>query len=102
MNTKQEYTPKYWVMHDTATDDIYTSTMSKSHAGCIAKFTKLQDQSGDTLVSELYMKAFPELDGYWMAEVMEWFYIHPTLECSLIEIKLMKCKSLEDHLDTMK
>ena len=102
MNKQQELTPKYWCIHDTATGDIYPSTMSKSHEGSITRFTKDMNQSGDTLLSELYMEAFPELDGYWTKDVMEWYYSHPTLECSLVEISLMGLKTLEDSLDSMK
>lgn len=32
MNTEQKLTPKYWVFHNTMTDDIYIQTLSKSYA----------------------------------------------------------------------
>jgi hypothetical protein len=31
----QRYSPKYWVAHDTRTDDVILSTASKSLSNCI-------------------------------------------------------------------
>jgi len=30
MNTKQEFTPKYWAFHSIHSDDIYPATLAKS------------------------------------------------------------------------
>jgi hypothetical protein len=34
MNNNQRYSPKYWVAHDTRTDDVLISTASKSLSVC--------------------------------------------------------------------
>ena len=34
MNDNQKYTPKYWVLHDYRTDDVYLQTASKSKGEC--------------------------------------------------------------------
>ena len=34
MRTEQDFTPKYWVFHNTATDDVYLDTAAKSWEDC--------------------------------------------------------------------
>jgi hypothetical protein len=34
MKPNQEFTPKYWVLHNKETDDVLISTASKSFDGC--------------------------------------------------------------------
>jgi hypothetical protein len=34
MNSNQKMTPKYWVAHDTRTDDVFINTASKSLVVC--------------------------------------------------------------------
>lgn len=34
MKTEQEFTPKYWIFHDTESDDVYLDTTSKSLDTC--------------------------------------------------------------------
>lgn len=60
MNTQQEYTPKYWVVHDIYGDDVYIESASKGYAGAIIKFEKMN----------------PSIE----------FYDNDNLRCSLISI----------------
>lgn len=34
MKTEQEFTPKYWVLHDIDSDDVYIDTLAKSYTTC--------------------------------------------------------------------
>jgi len=34
MKTEQEFTPKYWIFHNTESDDVYLDTASKSLDTC--------------------------------------------------------------------
>lgn len=63
MNTEQKLTPKYWVAHNTSTDDIYVRTMFKYRQ--------------DTLDMVVAMY------GY------DWEEEHPNIKIDLIEINLV-------------
>lgn len=76
MNTKQKLTPKYWVVHDTATHDVFINTASKAHDDAIDKFLELNAKS--------YFGTEDE------SEAVNMLYTHPSLDCSLIEINLVK------------
>lgn len=76
MNTKQKLTPKYWVVHDTTTDDVFIDTACKSIKYSIEAFLNLHAYS-----------YFGTVDD---EEVAGMFYDHPSLDCSLIEINLVK------------
>ena len=39
MKTVQEFTPKYWVVHDPNSDDVFIDTASKSALDAENKFT---------------------------------------------------------------
>lgn len=41
MNTNQKYTPKYWVVHNPKTEDVYIDTLDKSLTGSCDKFLEL-------------------------------------------------------------
>jgi hypothetical protein len=41
MKSDQRFTPKYWVFHNTKTDDVYLETASKSRSSCIDKAEQL-------------------------------------------------------------
>ena len=73
MKQNQKYTPKYWVVHDKETDDIFTSTMHKS---------KHQSE-------EIFAEILMEVIGYKCVEdALEGYYdSSDTYECILIEIK---------------
>lgn len=52
MNSEQEFTPKYWMVHNTKTDDVLVYTAHKSRDGAIfiynsTTFGKLFDDSDD-------------------------------------------------------
>jgi hypothetical protein len=34
MRTEQDFTPKYWVLHDPESDDVYLDTASKVYNTC--------------------------------------------------------------------
>lgn len=41
MKKDQEFTPKYWIVHDTTTDDVFLHTASKSMDRSIQKHDDL-------------------------------------------------------------
>lgn len=41
MKNDQKHTPKYWVLHDTDSDEVLIATASKSHFGCADKSQSL-------------------------------------------------------------
>lgn len=76
MNNKQKFTPKYWVVHDKATSDVFIETADNSMFDSIQKF----------LHRNAY-EYFGTVDDY---EAKEMFLYHPSLDCSLVEIKLVE------------
>ncbi len=89
MNKAQKYTPKYWVVHDTSTDEIFIETMSKTRDISLQLAEKVWDNGCSSLVCALWMEAHPEEFGYQKDIVADWFLHHPTLRCELIEINLV-------------
>lgn len=88
MENKQKFTPKYWVVHDTRANDVFVDTLHKTKETSI-DFFFATDESGTCLAGDMYMDEHPKQDGYWLADVRDWFDNHKTLTCSLIEIKLV-------------
>ena len=41
MKQDQKFTPKYWVLHDKTTDDVFTDSMRKSRADVCSYAEKL-------------------------------------------------------------
>ena len=76
MNNTQKFTSKYWVMHDRATDDVFIETASKCMPDSIKKFLRLKAHG-----------YFGTVDD---DEAEDMFLDHPSLDCSLIEIKLVE------------
>ena len=74
MNAEQKLTPKYWVVHDTVTDDVFISTARKGAKSAIDAFLDLHSYDYFGTVSD--------------EEVVGLYYEHPSLKCSLMEIKL--------------
>lgn len=74
MNPNQKFTPKYWVVHDKETDDIFPHTMHKSKWQSEEIFAK-------TLMDTFY--------GYTcIEEALEAYKENSdTYECILVEIK---------------
>ena len=72
MKKNQKYLPKYWVVHDKNTDDVFVQTMSKSLNDAENKFVKYCAESryGDLCYDDLF----------------ESFYEDENLETILIEI----------------
>ena len=42
MKSNQEYSPKYWVVHDKTTDDILVLTMNKSRPDSLETYELMQ------------------------------------------------------------
>ena len=76
MNNKQKFTPKYWVVHDKATSDVFIKTADKSMFDSIQKFLQLSAY-----------EYFGTVDD---DEAESMFLDHPSLDCSLVEIKLVE------------
>lgn len=76
MKATQRLTPKYWVVHDSYTDDVFIQTASKSISGATNKFLDLHAHSYFGVVSD--------------QEVLDMYYSHQSLKCSLVEVKLME------------
>lgn len=76
MDSDQQLTPKYWVVHDTATDDVFIATARKVLRHSIEAFLNGYAYSYFGSVSD--------------DKAAEMFYDHPSLDCSLVEIKLVK------------
>ena len=76
MKQNQKYTPKYWVVHDKETDDIFPSTMHKS---------KWQSE-------ELFINQMTEILNFSNFEDARESYENnsDTYECILIEIKQVR------------
>lgn len=72
MKKSQKYLPKYWVVHDKNTDDVFVQTMSKSLNDAENKFVKYcaECRYGDLCHDDLF----------------ESFYEDENLETILIEI----------------
>ena len=60
MKQYQHFTPKYWVVHDKTSDDVFLWTASKSYQGAISSW-----------------------------EVKNDFHENENLECILIEVRMM-------------
>lgn len=41
MKADQKYTPKYWVVHDKTTDDVFLETMNKTRSDAIETFADI-------------------------------------------------------------
>jgi hypothetical protein len=70
MNTSQQFTPKYWVVHDTLSDDVFMQTADKSKQESIRKFLGLEP------------KLLWNFDEYYLPEDCN-------LDCSLVEINIV-------------
>jgi hypothetical protein len=75
MNTEQKLTPKYWVVHDTVTDDVFIDTARKGVMAAIDAFLDLHSYDYFGTVSD--------------EEAAALYYEHPSLTYSLVEIKLV-------------
>lgn len=75
MNKEQEYTPKYWAVHDRQSSDIYPVTLHKSK----------QDSQ------ELFLDLCSfDIVGVLSDDDLEtWFYNQDRYVCELIEIRLV-------------
>ena len=73
MKPNQELTPKYWVVHDKKTDDVFIETASKGIFESVDIFLKLcsYEYSGKVMADE---------------DLPAWFDEEEDLECILIEI----------------
>lgn len=76
MNKQQKLTPKYWVVHDTQTDDVFTDTLRKSKDGSEEVFL---DNYGFRLAGFLSDD-----------ELYEWYVDQDQYVCSLVEVKLVE------------
>lgn len=73
MNRAQKHTPKFWVVHDTISDDVIESTMHKSRDSSIQLF--LERQKVGKIISD--------------EEVENWWYSQNRYKCELVEVKLV-------------
>lgn len=78
MNKCQKLTPKYWVVHDVKSDDIFTFTMDKNQRDSIIKFLlqkgkELYGISGDISCEDYYNS----------------FLCDERYACNLVEVKLV-------------
>ncbi len=72
MKDDQKYMPKYWVVHDKETDDVFIDTADKSQGNAIELFLDKHAYSYFGLVTD--------------ESVMECYLGSDKLECILIEI----------------
>lgn len=74
MRKTQEFTPKYWVVHDKNSDDVllYTASKSRDYSIClyVESFVNAEDERGN-----LRYGIFDDDDS---------------VECSLVEIKFVE------------
>ena len=68
MKNEQRYTPKYWVLHDKRTDDVFIETLDKSGDGCAAKASKIKPnwRQNDNLAIELIQINFANAVLPWL------------------------------------
>lgn len=64
MNQEQKLTPKYWIVHDATTDDVFLETAHKSRDKAIQRY-----------------ELFEITNGY--------FEDNENLKCSLFELKIV-------------
>ena len=77
MKDSQKYSPKYWVVHDKKSDDVFINTASKNRQASVELF--IDNNSWDR------WKTYLEDDS-----LIEMFYNDNDLETILIEI--VECK----------
>lgn len=66
MNKEQQHSPKYWVVHDIESYDVFPRTMNKNRIRAIDKFIEIHGFDRD------------------------WWETQTEFVCSLIEIKLVE------------
>lgn len=76
MNNTQKLTPKYWIVHNTTTDDVYIKSAHKWKDQAIENF----------LHNHSYNLAGCIPDD----ELLSWYLDHPDLQCDLFELKLVE------------
>ncbi|AUR87576.1 hypothetical protein NVP1101O_165 [Vibrio phage 1.101.O._10N.261.45.C6] len=74
MKKDQDYSPKYWVVHDKQTDDVFLNTAHKT------KFMS------ERLFIETLVPMFPSLN---YNDVEEMYLDNENYECILIELKIV-------------
>lgn len=70
MNSRQQFTPKYWIVHDPNSDDVLLNTARKSRTDAVNEYREACGR-------------YPEDDG---------------MEVSLVEIKLVNIWSIKKPL----
>lgn len=77
MKPDQKLSPKYWVVHDKKSDDVFINTASKNKRNAVDIF--VDDNSWDRW--QVYLKD---------EDLLEMFYNDKDLEVILIEVKEVK------------
>lgn len=77
MKPNQKLSPKYWVVHDKKSDDVFINTASKNKRNAVDIF--VDDNSWDRW--QVYLKD---------EDLLEMFYNDKDLEVILIEVKEVK------------
>lgn len=77
MKPNQKLSPKYWVVHDNKSDDVFINTASKNKRNAVDIF--VDDNSWDRW--QVYLKD---------EDLLEMFYNDKDLEVILIEVKEVK------------
>ena len=77
MKPNQKLPPKYWVVHDKKSDDVFINTASKNKRNAVDIF--VDDNSWDRW--QVYLKD---------EDLLEMFYNDKDLEVILIEVKEVK------------
>jgi len=74
MNNNQKFSPKYWVVHDISTDDVFIDTACKTKS----------DSENSYITNYLWGKQVNTLSRFDAEDVFE---NNGNLKCILIEIK---------------
>lgn len=77
MNKEQKLTPKYWIVNNTKTSDVYIKSAHKSKDTSIERFLFQ------------YSNLFAETSKVKDSELFAWYLDHPDLRCDLFELKLV-------------
>ena len=76
MNNQQKFTPKYWAVHDTQSDDIFIKSLSKNYRWSVEQFLDYYSyEVMGVVVSD------DDLDVWWLNQSR---YV-----CELVEIKIV-------------
>lgn len=92
MNNSQKLSPKYWVVHDKRTDDVFIETAHKSKDGAWLLFVEGTEECIASIGLSNYLLEFPQpideqyVDIDWDA-VEEWLENNSNFECILVEVK---------------